>query len=173
RNNIINIISIHLPHDTTGATCSGAGRTAARRMFRSIAMSRRLVIVLLCGSIAVTLSMGVRQGFGLFLPPVELDLETSRALFGLVVGVQNLLWGLTQPFAGLIADRFGAARVVLVGGLLYVAGLALAAVSSGIGTWGLGAGVLIGVAQSGTAYAVVLGAIGRAAPPEHRSTALG
>ena len=136
-------------------------------------MSRRLVIVLVCGSIAVTLSMGVRQVFGLFLRPVTLDLETSRALFGLVVGLQNLLWGLTQPFAGLIADRFGAARVVLVGGLLYVAGLALAAASSGIGTWGLGAGVLIGLAQSGTAYAVVLGAIGRAAPPEHRSIALG
>jgi predicted MFS family arabinose efflux permease len=136
-------------------------------------MSRRFIILLVCGSIVITLSMGVRQVFGLFLRPVTFDLNVTRATFGLVVGLQNLLWGLTQPIAGLLADRFGAARVVLVGGLVYMAGLALAAISGGAASWGLGAGLLVGLAQSGTAYAVVLGAIGRAAPPRHRSLALG
>jgi predicted MFS family arabinose efflux permease len=136
-------------------------------------MPRRFLITLVCGSIVITLSMGFRQVFGLLLLPVTTDLATSRESFGLIIGLQNLLWGLTQPFAGLLADRFGSGRVVVVGGLLYVAGLGLGALSIGPGSFGLTVGVLVGLAQSGTAYAVVLGGIGRAAPPEKRSFALG
>jgi len=136
-------------------------------------MSRRFLTCLVCGSIVITLSMGFRQVFGLFLLPVTSDLATSREAFGLIIGLQNLLWGLTQPFAGFLADRFGSARVVVVGGLLYVAGLGLGALSVGPRSFGLTVGVLVGLAQSGTAYAVVLGAIGRAAPPEKRGLALG
>jgi len=136
-------------------------------------MSRRFLIVLVCGSVVATLSMGIRQVFGLFLLPVTADLDMTRQVFGLVVGLQNLLWGLTQPVAGLLADRFGAARVVAAGGALYVTGLALASASTEATAFVLTVGVLIGLAQSGTAYAVVLGGIGRAAPQHMRSLALG
>jgi predicted MFS family arabinose efflux permease len=136
-------------------------------------MSRRFLIGLVCGSIVITLSMGFRQVFGLLLLPVTSDIATSREAFGLIIGFQNLLWGLTQPFAGFLADRLGAGRVIAVGGLLYVAGLGLGALSTGSYSFGLTVGVLVGLAQSGTAYAVVLGGIGRAAPPEKRSVALG
>jgi predicted MFS family arabinose efflux permease len=134
---------------------------------------RRFLIALACGSIAITLSMGFRQVFGLLLLPVTSDLATSREGFGLIIGLQNLLWGLTQPFAGFLADRFGAGRVVAIGGLLYVAGLGLGALSVGPQSLGLTVGVLVGFAQSGTAYAVVLGGISRAAPPHKRGLALG
>ena len=136
-------------------------------------MSRRFLIGLVCGSIVITLSMGFRQVFGLLLLPVTSDIATSREAFGLIIGLQNLLWGLTQPFAGFLADRFGAGRVIAGGGLLYVAGLGLGALSTGPYAFGLTVGALVGLAQSGTAYAVVLGGIGRAAPPEKRSLALG
>jgi MFS family permease len=136
-------------------------------------MSRRFLLCLVCGSIVITLSMGFRQVFGLLLLPVTSDIEASREGFGLVIGIQNLVWGLTQPVAGFLADKDGAARVAAIGGLLYVAGLGLGALSIGLNSFGLTIGALIGLAQSGTAYAVVLGGISRAAPPEKRSLALG
>ena len=136
-------------------------------------MSRRFVVPLVVGSIVITLSMGIRQVFGLLLLPVTVDLTMSREAFGLVVGLQNLLWGVTQPFAGLLADRFGAARVVAVGGLLYAAGLLLGSFSVGATSFAMTIGLSVGLAQSGTAYAVVLGAIARATAPDQRSLALG
>jgi predicted MFS family arabinose efflux permease len=136
-------------------------------------MSRRFLIALICGSIVITLSMGIRQIFGLLLLPVTTDLEMSRQAFGLIIGSQNLLWGVTQPFAGFLADRFGAGRVIAAGGLLYAGGLALAAFSVGPGSFAITIGALVGLAQSGTAYAVVLGGIARATPPAKRSLALG
>jgi len=136
-------------------------------------MSRRFLIGLVFGSIVITLSMGIRQVFGLLLLPVTMGLVMSRETFGLVIGLQNLLWGVTQPFAGFLADRFGAGRVIAAGGLLYAAGLALGAFSVGPGSFGLTIGALVGLAQSGTAYAVVLGGIARATPPAKRSFALG
>ncbi|PYI58182.1 MAG: MFS transporter, partial [Verrucomicrobia bacterium] len=68
--------------------------------------------------------MGIRQVFGLLLLPVTTDLAMSRQVFGLIIGSQNLVWGVTQPFAGFLADRFGAGRIIAAGGLLYAAGLA-------------------------------------------------
>jgi predicted MFS family arabinose efflux permease len=90
-----------------------------------------------------------------------------------VIGLQNLVWGVTQPVAGFLADRFGAGRVIAVGGLLYAMGLGFGAFSVGPGSFGLTIGALVGLAQSGTAYAVVLGGIARATPPAQRSFALG
>ena len=80
--------------------------------------------VLLCGALIVTLSMGIRHGFGLWLQPVTMDRGWSRETFSLAMAVQNLGWGLAGPIAGVIADRFGAFRVLIAGGLLYAAGLA-------------------------------------------------
>lgn len=129
--------------------------------------------VLLCGAAIVTLSMGIRHGFGLWLTPITVDRGWTREAFSLALAVQNLAWGLAGPFAGMLADRFGAMRVLVVGALLYAAGLALMAVSD-TATGFLGsAGILIGLAQSGTTYAVVYGVIGRNVAPEKRSWAMG
>ncbi len=96
--------------------------------------------VLVCGSLVITLSAGVRQVSGLFLQPVALDLGLSREAFGTAVAVQNLVWGLSQPIAGLLADRFGARPVALICGVLYVLGMAVAgfAQDAAAFTFGLG-----------------------------------
>src|SRR5262245_26305749 len=129
--------------------------------------------IVACAALIMTLSMGVRQVSGLFLGPVVFELGLSREAFGIAVALQNLVWGLTQPIAGLIADRYGARPVVIAGAVLYAAGMALAATAHDSLTFTLGLGVLCGLGQSGTAFAVVLAVIGRAAPGESRSAALG
>jgi predicted MFS family arabinose efflux permease len=130
-------------------------------------------LVLACGSLVITLSMGIRQISGLFLRPVAVDLGLTNEAFGTAVAIQNLVWGLSQPFAGLLADRYGARPVVLCCGLLYLAGIGLAAMAPGGLVFMLGLGLLAGLGQSGTAHAVVLAVIGRAAPGQSRSVALG
>ena len=129
--------------------------------------------VLLCGALIVTLSMGIRHGLGLWLQPVTMDRGWSRETFSLAMAVQNLGWGLAGPIAGVIADRFGAFRVLIAGGLLYAAGLAGMAFVDSSALFLLSAGVVLGVAQAGTTYAVVYGVIGRNVPAERRSWAMG
>ncbi|MBI5257277.1 MAG: MFS transporter [Burkholderiales bacterium] len=129
--------------------------------------------VLLCGAAVVTLSMGIRHGFGLWLAPITMDRGWSRETFAFAIAVQNLAWGAAGPLAGMVADRFGAFRVLLVGSLLYALGLVMMALStSGLAFTG-SAGLLIGIAQSGTTYAVIYGVIGRNVAPEKRSWAMG
>jgi len=129
--------------------------------------------IVAAGGVIVALSMGIRQSFGLFLQPVTDDLALTREVFGLAIALQNLLWGLVQPIAGIFADRYGPGRVLAVGGLVYVAGLGLTAVSSDTASLNLTLGVLIGIGLSGTTWAVVLGAVGRLVPDQQRSLALG
>lgn len=129
--------------------------------------------VLLCGALIVTLSMGIRHGFGLWLAPVTMDRGWTRETFAFAMAVQNLAWGLAGPFAGMLADRFGAFRVLAIGALLYAAGLVLMALSATGPAFIVSAGLLIGVAQSGTTYAVVYGVIGRNIDPARRSWAMG
>jgi predicted MFS family arabinose efflux permease len=129
--------------------------------------------VLLCGALIVTLSMGIRHGFGLWLQPITMDRGWTRETFAFALAVQNIAWGLAGPFAGMLADRFGAFKVIVVGGLLYALGLVLMALStSGLAFTG-SAGLLIGMAQSGTTYAVIYGVIARNVAPEKRSWAMG
>lgn len=129
--------------------------------------------VLLCGALILTLSMGIRHGFGLWLQPVTMERGWSREAFALAIAIQNLGWGVAAPLAGVFADRFGAFRVLLVGSVLYAAGLAgMATATSSLG-FALSAGVMIGVAQAGTTYAVIYGVIGRNVAPEKRSRAMG
>ena len=129
--------------------------------------------VLLCGALILTLSMGIRHGFGLWLQPITMERGWSREAFALAIAIQNLGWGLAAPVAGVFADRFGAFRVLLVGSLFYAAGLAgMASATSSLG-FALSAGVMIGVAQAGTTYAVIYGVIGRNVAPEKRSRAMG
>lgn len=130
--------------------------------------------VLLAGAIIALIALGMRHSFGFFLTPVTQELDTvDRESFGFAIALQNLMWGLAQPFAGMIADRYGSARVILVGGALYAAGLFYASVSSTALGFALGLGGLVGIGLSATSYAVVLGAVGRRFPPERRSAALG
>ena len=129
--------------------------------------------VLICGALVVTLSMGIRHGFGLWLQPVTMDRGWSRETFAFALAIQNLAWGLAGPVAGGLADRFGAYRVLVVGALLYALGLVLMGMStSGLAFMG-SAGIILGLAQSGTTYAVVYGVIARQVAPEKRSWAMG
>jgi len=137
--------------------------------------TRKLSIaqVLVCGGAIVTLSMGIRHGFGLWLQPMTQALSWTRQDFALAIAIQNLVWGFSGIFAGMLADRFGAFRVIVACTLLYALGLAGMAYSPTPLLFTVTAGVLIGMAQAGTTYAVVYGVIGRNVPPERRSWAMG
>jgi MFS family permease len=129
--------------------------------------------VLLCGAMIVTLSMGVRHGFGLWLQPITTERAWSRETFAFALAVQNLAWGLAGPIAGGIADRFGSFRVLVVGALLYAAGLVTMALAATGTAFTASAGLLVGIAQSGVTYAIVYGVIGRNVAPERRTWAMG
>ena len=132
-----------------------------------------MVQVLCCGAFIVTMSMGIRHGFGLWLQPITMERGWSRETFAFALAIQNLAWGLAGPVAGGLADRYGAFKVLIVGSLFYAAGLVLMGLStSGLAFTG-SAGLLLGMAQSGTTYAVVYGVIGRQVAPERRSWAMG
>jgi predicted MFS family arabinose efflux permease len=135
--------------------------------------SRPALIALACGSFIVLLSFGVRSSFGLFLQPMSLDLGWGREVFALALALQNLIWGLAQPFAGALADKYGTGRTIAGGGLLYVLGVYLMASSTTPEALYLSAGLLVGLGLSGTGFGVVLAAVGRSVAPEHRSAALG
>jgi len=130
-------------------------------------------VVLVCGAIVLSISLGVRHAFGLFLGPMSSDLGWGRETFALAIALQNLVWGLTQPVAGRLADRHGAGWVVVGGAVLYVLGLVMMSQSASMLGLLLSAGVVIGVGLSGTTFPVVFGVVSRALPPERRSWAMG
>ena len=134
---------------------------------------RTPTLVLICGGLILTLAMGIRHGFGLFLQPMSADLHWGRETFALALAVQNLVWGITQPFAGMIADKYGAGRVLIGGTILYGLGLMTMAHATTPLMMVLTAGALIGTGLSGVTFSVVSGVLGRAFPPEKRSMALG
>jgi predicted MFS family arabinose efflux permease len=129
--------------------------------------------VLACGAAIVTLSMGVRHGFGLWLQPITQAQGWTRESFSFALAIQNLSWGVFGIFAGMAADRFGAMRVLIGGAFLYALGLCGMALTTTTTGFALTTGVLIGAAQAGTTYAVVYGVIGRQIAPEKRSWAMG
>ena len=111
--------------------------------------------VLACGALIVTLSMGVRHGFGLWLQPITQAQGWTRENFAFALAIQNLAWGLAGIGAGMLADRFGAFKVLVGGGVLYALGLMGMALSTDTLAFTLTTGVVIGLAQSGTTYAVI------------------
>jgi MFS family permease len=129
--------------------------------------------VLACGAMIVTLSMGIRHGFGLWLQPITQAHGWDRGTFALALAIQNLSWGIFGIFAGMLADKFGAFRVLIVGAVFYALGLAGMALSSNALVFALTTGVLIGAAQAGTTYAIVYGVIGRQIDADRRSWAMG
>ncbi|MFZ9528389.1 MAG: MFS transporter [Burkholderiales bacterium] len=129
--------------------------------------------VLFCGGMILTIALGVRHNFGLYLQPMTADLGIGRETFAIAIAIQNLLYGISQPITGLIADRFGTARVLIGGAILYAIGLCLMSVSSTGLELTLSAGLLIGVSLGCSGFSIVFGVIGRSFPPEKRSVALG
>ncbi|MCZ8252002.1 MAG: MFS transporter [Hylemonella sp.] len=129
--------------------------------------------VLICGAMIVTLSMGIRHGFGLWLQPVTQTQGWTRETFAFAMAIQNLTWGFAGIFAGMLADRFGAFKVIVGGALLYALGLIGMAHAPTPLLFALSCGVLIGMAQAGTTYAVIYGVIGRNVSMDKRSWAMG
>ena len=129
--------------------------------------------VLLCGAAIVTLSMGIRHGFGLWLQPITQSQGWSRETFAFAIAIQNLAWGVAGIFAGMVADRFGAFKVIVGGAALYALGLIGMATASTPLLFSATAGVLIGMAQAGTTYSVIYGVIGRNVSADKRSWAMG
>jgi predicted MFS family arabinose efflux permease len=134
---------------------------------------RTPAVVLFCGGIILTIALGVRHNFGLYLQPMTADLGIGRETFAFAIAIQNLLYGISQPITGLIADKFGTARVLIGGALLYALGLYLMSVSDTGVELTLSAGLLIGASLGCSGFSIVFGVIGRAFPPEKRSVALG
>lgn len=134
--------------------------------------ARRVTVVLVCASLICALSLGVRHTFGLFMRPMTLDLQWGREAFSIAIALQNLVWGAAQPFSGWLADRFGAGRVVIGGGLVYALGLVLMAHSTQPSDFTLSAGILVGLGLSGTTFSVVYGAVARAVSESRRAMAL-
>lgn len=136
-------------------------------------LSTRAILALAAGSLVLTISVGLRQSFGLFVGPMSVDLGLTAGAVGFAVAMQQLVWGASQPFAGMLADRFGLRQVLAVGALLYAAGLAVLAGASGAGSLRLGFGLLIGLGLSGGGFSIVFSAVAREVPPAWRSTASG
>jgi MFS family permease len=132
-----------------------------------------LIVALIAACVISLLSFGVRSSFGLFTDPVARELLTTRETYALAIAIQNICWGIGQPLAGIVADRYGARRVLVVGAALYaagIAGMALATTPAGLHLTG---GVLVGLGMGGASYITVLAALGRLMPESRRSWALG
>ncbi len=129
--------------------------------------------ILVGSALILALSLGVRHGFGLFLAPMSAEFGWGRGTFALAIALQNLMWGLAQPFAGALADRFGATKVVFVGGCCTPWASVFMGLSDSAWSLSLSAGLLIGIGLSGTSFSVILGVVGRAVAPEKRSMAMG
>lgn len=136
-------------------------------------LQRTSIWLMMGASLILALSLGTRHGFGLFLTPMSADFGWGRGVFAFAIALQNLIWGIAQPFTGALADRFGAQRAIIVGGVLYAAGLVLMGLADSPLSLSLSAGLLIGIGLSGTSFSVILGVVGRAVPVEKRSMAMG
>ena len=131
-----------------------------------------LQLKIICGGLILAIAVGIRQSFGLFLEPISTTLHIGRETFALSIGLVNLLWGVLAPFTGALADKFGLKRVAVVGALFYSGGILILSNSATPQELLLG-GIIIGSGLSGLGFTVILGAVGKSAPPENRGTALG
>ncbi len=134
---------------------------------------RTPIVVVICGCLIAMIAFGPRSSLGFFLTPMSQEHHWGRDVFSLALAIQNLLWGIGQPFAGGIADRFGASRVMIAGAVFYALGLALMAHATTPGMLDISAGVLIGLGLSGCSFNLVIGAFGKLLPESWRSLAFG
>src|SRR5665213_1034977 len=145
--------------------CSNTGRQAATIPFMKQATRRASLdherwrtptMVLACAGLVLMLALGIRQSFGLFLQPMSIDFGCGRPVFSFAIALQNLVWGLAMPFAGAIADRKGAGRVIVAGAAFYALGLYSMGHSTSALQFDWSAGLLVGLGLSGTGFGVVL-----------------
>ena len=134
---------------------------------------RTPVFVIACGCLIALITYGLRTSFGLFVEPLSEGRGWSREVFALAIAIQNILWGLGQPVAGAVADRYGSARVLTVGGAIYALGVGLMAMSTTPLGLNLSAGVLVGLGLSGGSFTIVIAAFSRLVPEDRRSWAMG
>jgi MFS family permease len=134
-------------------------------------LTSTIILVTAASAVVLSLSMGLRQSLGLFLSPMAAETGVSASTFGFAMAVQNLAWGLSQPFIGLLADRHGSRAIIVIAGFVYATGLALMALGGFAGLQ-LGGGLLVGLAISGSAFAVVLGSVSRSVPDNLRPIAV-
>lgn len=135
--------------------------------------ARPIATVLTFAALIVCVAMGIRHSFGLFLTPMSMEYQWPREVFSFAMALQNLMWGAAQPFAGWLADRYGARRVLWGASVLYAAGLlGMAYSTTGTGL-AASAGLMIGIAQSGSTYSVVFAALGKLVPDAKRAWAMG
>ena len=137
------------------------------------AVWRTPVVIILCACGIAMLSYGPRSALGLFMMPLSQSNGWTLSIFSAALAIQNLLWGLAQPIAGGLADKYGATRVLSASALLYAAGLVLTAYSTTPLMVGLSAGVMVGLALAGSSFSLVIGALGKLLPPEWRMFAFG
>ncbi|MBT5568080.1 MAG: MFS transporter, partial [Acidimicrobiaceae bacterium] len=130
------------------------------------------VVVLVAGSAIMAIALGIRASMGVFLAPITDDLAMGTGTFALAMAIQNLVWGVGQPVAGALADRHGTRRVLAAGTIFYMLGMVVMAGSGSAAELHL-SGFLSGVGMAGVSFTVVLAAVGRLAPEERRSMALG
>src|SRR4030088_384005 len=147
--------------------------TATAGELRAAGNWRTPLVIIVCGCVIALLSFGPRSSCGFSAQPMSWELSWGRDVFGLALAVQNLLWGLGQPIAGAIADRFGVMRVICVGAVLYAGGLFMMRYAATPLSLNVGAGVLIGFGLSGCSFNLVLSAFSKLLPPERRGVAVG
>ncbi|MEI6573206.1 MAG: MFS transporter [Alphaproteobacteria bacterium] len=131
------------------------------------------VLIVACGCLIGLLTFGPRSSIGLFQLPMTSEFGWGRDVFSFAIAIQNLLWGVGQPFAGALADRFGTIKMIVLGALLYAGGLVLMAFGSTQGMITMGAGVMIGLGLSGASFNLILGAFGKLLPDKWRGLAFG
>ncbi len=134
---------------------------------------RTPLVILVCATIVLLLSFGIRTSFGIFLRPVSADLGWGREVFAFAIAMQNIAWGVSQPFVGALADRYGSGRVIAICAVVYVAGLYLMSTVASPFDLTLSAGLLVGIGLSGTSFPVILAVVGRSVPERRRSLFLG
>jgi predicted MFS family arabinose efflux permease len=131
------------------------------------------LIVLIAGCMVAIVNFGVRSTFGFFTVPVSEANQWPREIFSLAIALQNLLWGVATPVAGMLADRYGPSRVLMTGALVYAAGIVIMNVTTDPMMFHFGAGILVGIGIALSSFSIVMAALGRIVPPEKRSWAFG
>jgi MFS family permease len=130
-------------------------------------------VIVLCGCLIGIVSFGARAGFGLFLTPISTEFQWGREVFALSIAIQNLVWGAAQPFAGMLADKYGSGRVLVVGAFIYAGGVALMAYSSDPWQMHMTAGVLVGLGTAFASFMIVMATMARKVTPKWRTLVMG
>jgi len=126
-------------------------------------------VVIVAGCLVAIVNFGIRSSFGFFTAPVSAAHEWPREIFSFAMAVQNLLWGIVTPVADMLADRYGAARVLMAGAIVYFAGVLMMAFTSTPILFNIGGGLLVGIGVALSSFGIVMAALGRIVPPHKRS----